>query len=84
MAEKIAITVDRDLLAKVEAMRHRTGESRSAVFGRALRMLMATEESRRKVERYMEAYREQPEDEAELAQAEALARWSLEAVEWEA
>jgi metal-responsive CopG/Arc/MetJ family transcriptional regulator len=84
MADKIAISLDSDLLEQVERLRRKTRESRSAVFARAARMLLAEEEHRRKVRRYVDAYRERPETEAEVATAEALARASLRGVEWDA
>ncbi|HEX9622520.1 MAG TPA: hypothetical protein VF989_20390 [Polyangiaceae bacterium] len=83
MAEKIAISVAPDLLKQIESLRSKTKESRSAVFARAARALVKTEEQRRRVERYVQAYREKPETDAELRAAEALARASLRAVEWE-
>jgi metal-responsive CopG/Arc/MetJ family transcriptional regulator len=83
MAEKIAITVDPDLLVRVESLRRRTKESRSAVFNRAARLLLGAEEHRRRIERYLEAYRERPESESDLALAEDLARSSLERVGWD-
>jgi metal-responsive CopG/Arc/MetJ family transcriptional regulator len=84
MADKIAISLDPELLEQVERLRRRTRESRSAVFARAARMLLAEEDHRRKVRRYVDAYREHPETEAEVATAEALARASLRGVEWDA
>jgi metal-responsive CopG/Arc/MetJ family transcriptional regulator len=83
MADKIAISVDHDLLAAVEALRRTTHESRSSVFARAVRMLLRAEERRRLVEQYVDGYRRQPETASELAEAEELARASLEAAEWD-
>jgi metal-responsive CopG/Arc/MetJ family transcriptional regulator len=83
MAEKIAITVEPALLGQVESLRRRTKESRSAVFSRAARLLLRAEERRRRIERYLEAYRERPESESDLAVAEEIARSSLVRVEWE-
>jgi metal-responsive CopG/Arc/MetJ family transcriptional regulator len=84
MTEKIAISVDPELLEAVEALRRRTDESRSAVFARAVRMLLRAEEKRRLVETYVEAYRRHPETDAELTEAEVLARASLQSAEWDA
>ncbi len=84
MAEKIAITVEPDLLVKVESLRRRTRESRSAVFSRAARLLLGAEEHRRRVERYLDAYRERPESESDVVLAEDVARSSLACVEWDA
>jgi metal-responsive CopG/Arc/MetJ family transcriptional regulator len=84
MTTKVAISLDPDLLAQVERLRDRTGESRSALFARAARMLLAEEEHRRKVTRYVQAYREQPESASDLAVAEAAAKITLRDVEWDA
>ena len=83
MAEKIAITVPPELLEEIESLRRRTRESRSAVFARAARALLQTEERRQNIQRYIQAYREQPETQSEILAAEKLARASLGAVEWE-
>lgn len=82
MAEKIAITVDPELLRQVEALRRRTKESRSAVFNRAARQMLNREAHAEKVERYVEAYTEQPETADEIAAAEAAARISLARLPW--
>lgn len=75
--EKIAITVDAELLAEVERLRERTGESRSAVFNRAVRQLMRVREHEERVSRYVEAYRAHPETAREVEDADQLARESL-------
>ena len=82
-AAKIAITIDEDLLERAEVLRERTGESRSAVFARALRALVQIEEHRRKVRRYVEAYREVPETADEVAFARESSRRALTDVPWE-
>ena len=71
-ARKIAITVDAELLARAEKLRRSTDESRSALFARALRALLAEEERKRKVAEYVEALRRHPEREDEM-------KWVLEA-----
>lgn len=82
--EKVAVTVDRQLLARVENLRRRTGESRSALFGRALRMLLLERDRSEKVKKYVDAYRKMPETSEEIADAEALAVESLRhAPPWE-
>lgn len=83
MADKIAISVDPDLLERVEELRKKTKESRSAVFARAARLLLDNEEHRRKVERYVEAHRQHPETARDMARAAALAKISLASLEWE-
>ena len=83
-ARKIAITVDAALLAEAERLRVVSAESRSAFFARALRELLRAEERRRNVERYVEAYREQPEiADADASALERFAVDALGAVPWE-
>jgi len=81
--EKIAVSVDRELLRKAERLRGSTGETRSALVSRALRRLVIEQEHAERIEQYVEAYRRKPErpDEAELARA--LARRSLDGIAWE-
>lgn len=82
--EKIAITVDEGLLAEVERLRSHTGESRSAVFSRALRQLLRVREHDDRVAEYIAAYRAHPETAEEVDAAERLARESLShAPPWE-
>jgi metal-responsive CopG/Arc/MetJ family transcriptional regulator len=80
---KVACSIDAHLLARVESVRKRTGESRSAFISRALRML--TEESARAsaVARYVEAYREYPESSDEVQAARRSARRALSQIAWE-
>lgn len=81
--QKVAITIDRALLKQAERLRRATAESRSAVFARALRALLRAEERQRKVQRYVEAYRELPETPAEIDMADRLAVDALRDVPWE-
>jgi metal-responsive CopG/Arc/MetJ family transcriptional regulator len=83
VADKIAISVEHDLLEAVEALRRKTGESRSALFARAARLLLQAAGKQRAIEAYVEGYRRHPETEAEVDQAAALARSSLPAVTWD-
>jgi len=82
-AEKVAISLDPELLARAERLRKETGESRSALVGRALRELLRAEERDRRVAEYVEAYRRVPETSREVAQVRTLARRSLAAVPWD-
>ena len=75
--EKIAITVDAHVLAGAERMRRKTGESRSALFSRAVAELLRNGEHVARVKRYVEAYREQPESPEEVQAADALASEAL-------
>ena len=57
---KIAISLPADTLAQVEALRKRTGKSRSAVFTDAVKALLAHEQVDDRDRRYVEAYLRQP------------------------
>lgn len=82
-AEKVAISLDPALLERAERLRKATGESRSALVGRALRELLRAEERDRRVAEYVDAYRRVPESSGEIAQARRLAKRSLAAVAWD-
>ena len=79
---KIAISLDAELLRRVEKVRGRTGESRSAVVGRALRLLTEDERRARLVEEYRRVYRAKPEGANDLATARRLAKRSAAALPW--
>ena len=82
-AEKVAITLEGTLLEGVEALRRKTGESRSAVIARAVRRLLDDERKRAQVQEYVAAYERVPERSDEvLAVAEASAR-SLAQLPWD-
>jgi metal-responsive CopG/Arc/MetJ family transcriptional regulator len=82
--EKIAITVDDALLAQVERMRKKLGESRSAVFERALSQYLTGIDREAESQRYMDAYRRQPETAAECKETMSLAVAAFETEEWDA
>ena len=82
-SEKVAITLDEELLRAAEDLRRRTRESRSGLISRALRRLLAEENRRQAVERYVEALREQPESPEDVEHADRLAKAALAAVPWE-
>ena len=79
---KIAVSIETELLARVERLRAGTGESRSAVVSRALAQLTAEEAKARKVRQYIEAYRKKPETREEIAAADRLAKRALASLEW--
>jgi hypothetical protein len=80
---KIAFSLDPRLLDRVERVRARTGESRSALIARAL--VAVTEEEARgvAVQRYVEAYRQHPEMPEDVAPARASARRTLRRLPWD-
>jgi hypothetical protein len=81
-AAKIACSIDAELLARVELVRARTRESRSAFISRALLALMDESARVRAVSRYIEAYREHPERADDTRAARSSARRALSRVAW--
>jgi metal-responsive CopG/Arc/MetJ family transcriptional regulator len=81
---KVAITVAPELLAAVERIRKRTGESRSAVFERALAAYLAQGERAEESRRYVAGYRRQPERSAEQGAAMMASLTALAAEPWDA
>jgi len=79
MTEKIAMSLDEQLLEEIERVRGRTGESRSALIRRALDMLLETERRRQRISEYVEGYRRRPEPEKMVAAAfdQTRAAWSM-------
>ena len=68
---KIAISLPDTLLAAIEQLRRKTGETRSEFLRRAARSAMDRELERQWDEEYEEAYRKFPETAQEIAVAEA-------------
>ncbi|MBN1608000.1 MAG: ribbon-helix-helix protein, CopG family [Polyangiaceae bacterium] len=82
-SEKVAVSLNADLLRQVERVRTRTGESRSAIVARALRLLTKEEEHARLVHQYVDGYRRHPETPPDVAAARTLAERSLAALPWD-
>ena len=80
---KVAFSVDARVLSRVERIRMSTGESRSAVIGRALAMLTSERVHAAEVQRYQEALRELPETETDVRAARMRARRTLARLPWE-
>lgn len=80
---KIAVSLDADLLRRVERLRAHSGESRSALLSRALRLLTREEEEAQRVRDYVRAYREHPETPQEVAATRAAAKRSLATLPWD-
>ena len=83
-AAKIAYSIDSELLERIESMRARTGESRSAFISRAVIALTSESARARAVSRYVEAYREHPETAEDVRAAHRSARRTLSRVAWRA
>jgi metal-responsive CopG/Arc/MetJ family transcriptional regulator len=81
---KVAVTISNHLLAEVERLRKRSGESRSLVFERALAAYLAAGDRAASARRYVEGYRRRPERPAEVRAALVTALGALAAEEWDA
>lgn len=81
---KVAVTVSAEVLAEAERERKRTGESRSAVFERALTMYFADRRAVEASRRYVDGYRRAPESASEVRVATAAALAALTAEPWNA
>ena len=80
---KIAISLPNELLRKVERLRKQTGESRSAVFRRAVELVFDEQQRAARVAAYVEGYRKHPETADEVEAAEAAAMELLAEEPWE-
>ena len=80
---KVAVSIDRSLLARAERLRSVTGESRSALVSRAVRLLLRDETRARDVEDYVEAYRRVPESQVDGRVARELARRAFTSLPWD-
>ncbi len=80
---KIAVSVDVEVLGALEALRARTGETRSAAVVRAIRALTHSAEHQGKVEEYRQTYLEHPETPAELERVRDTARRVLRGLPWD-
>lgn len=80
---KVACSIDARLFARVESVRRKTGESRSAFISRALRLLTAESARAQAALRYVEAYRQHPESSDDIRAARKSARRALSRLTWE-
>lgn len=81
--EKVAVSLDPDLLQRAERLRRSTGETRSALVSRALRHLVEQADHRVRVDEYVATYRAHPECEGDIALARELASHSIAAIAWD-
>lgn len=80
---KIACSIDAKLLARVESIRARTGETRSAFITRALAALTEQAAKEARIARYVVAYHEHPETPEEIAAANTSAELALAQLPWD-
>lgn len=82
--EKVAVSISRHVLARIESMRKRAGETRSAVFERALEAFIADAAAADEARRYVDAYRRRPERLNEEREALVTSLQALAAEPWDA
>jgi Arc/MetJ-type ribon-helix-helix transcriptional regulator len=79
---KVTISLPEHLLSAVDRLQRESGSTRSEIFRRAVEDMFAAEDDRIAEQRWVNAYRAQPQSEDELAWTEA-SLGSLAASEWE-
>jgi metal-responsive CopG/Arc/MetJ family transcriptional regulator len=80
---KIAISLPDNILAEIEALRCKTGETRSQFLRRAAQLEMEREREREWDDEYEAAYRKHPETAEEVAIAEASIQDVFAANPWD-
>jgi metal-responsive CopG/Arc/MetJ family transcriptional regulator len=80
---KIAISVSAELLVAADGLARQTGESRSAIYERALRDYLVALERSERSRRYVEGYRRTPETAREIAATLRAALPALTAEPWD-
>lgn len=80
---KLAISISPELLSDVERVQRATGETRSAVFARAVRLLVEADRRRAQIAEYVEAHRRHPETAAEIRAARTVARRTIAHLAWD-
>ena len=80
---RVAFSVDPHILDRLEKIRAKTGESRSAMITRALSLVTDHDARNDRVHRYVDAYRKRPETGKDEAAARSTARRALVRLEWD-
>ena len=81
-SQKIAITLPLDLFVEIERRRVPTAETRSGFIQRLLRRACLDESETSLVRAYVAGYEQYPEEEAEVAAAQAMAESVLAGEPW--
>lgn len=79
---KIAISLPRELLARVDRARRSSGASRSEVFRRAVESQLQLKLQEEEIERYVKGYERQPESEREIEEALTTGMVTLSEEPW--
>ena len=82
--DKVAVSISREVLSAIEDLRQRSGDSRSAVFERALAAYLVSGNEAALKKRYASAYQRHPETVTEQRAAVARSLAALAASDWDA
>ncbi len=82
VATKVAVSIPAELSRAVEAVRKRSGKSRSAIVQDALRYWLRSQASAAMVREYEAGYRRKPESQREVKAAEAAAMHLFSTGDW--
>jgi len=80
---RIAISLPKELLARIERERKAAGQTRSGWIRRALEALLAARRKADRVAEYREAYRRMPETPEEIAESTALLADAWKDLPWD-
>ncbi|MGI8926069.1 MAG: CopG family ribbon-helix-helix protein [Tepidiformaceae bacterium] len=80
--ERVSISLPSELLHSFDALLVEDREGRSGAIRRLIESALREAREREDVERWIESYRNDPQDEEELAWSEAVAADSLRRVAW--
>lgn len=79
---KIAISLPSDMLTDIEKERKESGESRSEFLRRAVEVLLRRQREQEKIDRYISAYRQNPETKEDIETARHAASVILSEENW--
>ncbi len=80
MVAKISISIPQALLAKIEAERAATGQSRSEFFSQIIQLHLKKKRAQELDEQYRRGYELYPETEEEIAEAEAMSAQAMKLI----
>ena len=81
--QKIAISLPAALVAEIERRRTTTGDTRSGLVARALKVYLHDTDAALRVRTYVESHVETPEQPSDVAVAQATAGYAFDGDRWE-
>jgi metal-responsive CopG/Arc/MetJ family transcriptional regulator len=82
-SKKLAISLPKELVSRMEKLRKQTGETRSAFIRRAIQLVFKKLDKEARLKEYIDGYRKKPESAEEVAAAQASATQLLAQEPWE-